>query len=107
MTRTHTLQESNPLQPQLEAFALDLRQTYAAEKERAQQLAAALSELEQTYLATVRGLAVAVEAKDAYTAGHIVRVTRYGLRMMKPLLPNKQRIRSSSMGSCFTTSESS
>ena len=73
-------------QRQMEAYALDLRATFAAEKERAEQLANALAELEQTYLATVSGLAVAVEAKDAYTAGHIVRVTRYGLMMMMDLI---------------------
>lgn len=74
---------------QMEAYALDVRNTFAAEKERAEQLAEALSELEETYLATVRGLAVAVEAKDAYTAGHIVRVTRYGLMMMKLVAPDQ------------------
>lgn len=76
------LSDSDLGQRQMEAYALDLRATFAAEKERAEQLANALAELEQTYLATVSGLAAAVEAKDAYTAGHIVRVTRYGLMMM-------------------------
>lgn len=73
----------------MEVYARDLRETFAAEKERAEQLAGALTELEETYRATVRGLAVAVEAKDSYTAGHIVRVTRYGLMMMNLLAPEE------------------
>lgn len=80
-------------QRQMEAYALDLRGTFAAEKERAGQLADALAELEQTYLATVSGLAAAVEAKDAYTAGHIVRVTRYGLMMMGIAAPDEAQDR--------------
>lgn len=77
------------VQRQMEAYARDVRQTFAAERERADELSGALTELEQTYLATVRGLAVAVEAKDAYTAGHIVRVTKYGLMMMDLVAPDQ------------------
>jgi ribonuclease P protein subunit RPR2 len=83
------LEESRLAQQQMEAYALDVRETFAAERERSVQLKAALGELEQTYLATVRGLAVAVEAKDAYTAGHIVRVTRYGLMMLEAVAPEE------------------
>lgn len=72
---------------QLEAYAVDVRTTFAAEKARTRQLVDALSELERTYLATVRGLAAAVEAKDSYTAGHLVRVTRYGLMTVNALAP--------------------
>jgi ribonuclease P protein subunit RPR2 len=79
--------EADLLRRQLGAYALDVRETFSAEKQRAEELARALTELEQTYLATVRGLAVAVEAKDAYTAGHLVRVTRYGLAMMRLVAP--------------------
>lgn len=78
---------AHPYRRQLEAYARDLRETYAAEKARAEQLAEALAELQRTYLATVRGFAVSVEAKDEYTGGHIVRVTRYGLMMMRRLSP--------------------
>ena len=81
--------ELDVVQRQMEAYARDVRQTFAAERERADELAHALTQLEQTYLATVRGLAVAVEAKDAYTAGHIVRVTKYGLMMMDLVAPDK------------------
>jgi len=59
--------EVSALKRQLDAYALDFRATYLAERDRSQQLAAALAELERTYKATVRGLAIAVEAKDECT----------------------------------------
>ena len=74
---------------QLEAYALDIRSTYQAERERANQLEVALDELETTYLSTVKGFAVAVEAKDAYTAGHIARVTNFGLKIMEVIAPHE------------------
>lgn len=83
------LEKSHLAQKQLEVYARDVRNTFVAERERSVQLKAALGELEQTYLATVRGLAVAVEAKDAYTAGHIARVTRYGLMTLEALAPDE------------------
>jgi HD-GYP domain-containing protein (c-di-GMP phosphodiesterase class II) len=76
------------LRLQLDAYALDFRSTYVAEKERAQQLVAALAELEETYRATVRGLAIAVEAKDEVTGGHIRRVCRYGMMLTALLAPD-------------------
>jgi HD-GYP domain-containing protein (c-di-GMP phosphodiesterase class II) len=81
------LEEASLVHRQLEAYARDVRETYAAEKQRAEDLARALGELERTYLATVRGLAAAVEAKDEYTGGHLVRVTSYGLMIMQRLAP--------------------
>lgn len=83
------IEQASLTQAQIGEYARDVRETFAAEKERSRQLAVALQELEQTYLATVKGLAVAVEAKDAYTAGHIVRVTRYGLMMMELIAPGE------------------
>lgn len=71
------------LENQLENYALDLRRTYTAERTRAEELSHALDELESTYMATVKGFAVAVEAKDAYTAGHIARVTEFGLLLLE------------------------
>jgi HD-GYP domain-containing protein (c-di-GMP phosphodiesterase class II) len=76
------------LRGQLDAYALDFRSTYSAEKIRAAELAAALAELEDTYKSTVRGLAVAVEAKDQCTGGHILRVSRFGMMLTKLVEPD-------------------
>jgi HD-GYP domain-containing protein (c-di-GMP phosphodiesterase class II) len=73
---------------QLQLYAADVRIAYRSERQRAEQLAAALQELTSTYAATVKGFAAAVEAKDSYTAGHVVRVTKYGLRILELIDPD-------------------
>jgi HD-GYP domain-containing protein (c-di-GMP phosphodiesterase class II) len=57
---------------QLQRYAADLRETYKQERARAQ-------ELRRSYMATVRALSNAVEARDAYTGKHAERVAAYGL----------------------------
>jgi ribonuclease P protein subunit RPR2 len=59
---------------QLERYARDLRDTYKRERARGRQL-------EASYVATVRALANAVEARDAYTGQHAERVAAYGLAL--------------------------
>lgn len=61
---------------QLERYASDLRTVFRAERDRAQ-------ELQDSYRATVRALANAVEARDAYTGQHAERVTAYGLELAR------------------------
>jgi two-component system cell cycle response regulator len=65
---------------QLEVYASDIRKSYARELRRAQQL-------HESYLATVRTLATAVEAKDDYTGGHIQRVHSLGLLLARAMVP--------------------
>jgi cyclic di-GMP phosphodiesterase len=76
------------LRRQLDAYAVDFRSTYAAERDRTRQLADALAQLQRTYTATVQSLAMAVEAKDEYTGGHIQRVSRYGMLLTAAIAPD-------------------
>jgi HD-GYP domain-containing protein (c-di-GMP phosphodiesterase class II) len=59
---------------QLDRYAKDLRETFKQER-------AAAQELKRSYRATVRALANAVEARDAYTGRHAERVAAYGLEI--------------------------
>ncbi|MEA2154845.1 MAG: hypothetical protein QOE11_985, partial [Solirubrobacteraceae bacterium] len=59
---------------QLERYAADLRDTFKQERARAH-------ELHRSYMLTVRALASAVEARDAYTGRHAERVAAYGLQI--------------------------
>jgi ribonuclease P protein subunit RPR2 len=79
--------EIGTLRQQLDVYAMDFRSTYRAERDRSQELSSALAELEKTYRATVRGLAIAVEAKDECTGGHLQRVTRYGMMLTELVAP--------------------
>lgn len=61
---------------QLERYAADLRETFKQERARRQ-------ELQRSYVATVRALANAVEARDAYTGKHAERVAAYALAIAR------------------------
>ncbi len=61
---------------QLERYAADLRDTFKAERAQAEELRA-------NYVATVRALTNAVEARDAYTGAHADRVAGYGLELTR------------------------
>ena len=63
-------------QTQLEHYAADLRDVFKQERARAQ-------ELRRSYMATVRALSNAVEARDAYTSKHAERVAAYGLELAR------------------------
>ncbi len=80
--------EVSLLRRQLDAFAVDFRSTYQAERDRAQQVADTLAKLERTYRSTVQGLALAVEAKDECTGGHLYRVRCYGMLVTAMVAPD-------------------
>lgn len=63
---------------QLERYAADLRETFKRERERRH-------ELRRSYMATVRALCNAVEARDAYTGKHAERVSAYGMEIARVL----------------------
>ncbi len=63
---------------QLERYAADLRETFKQERVRTQQLT-------RSYMATVRALSNAVEARDAYTGKHAERVAAYGIEIARAL----------------------
>jgi ribonuclease P protein subunit RPR2 len=63
---------------QLDRYATDLREAFKRERARSQ-------ELRRSYMATVRALSNAVEARDAYTGKHAERVTAYALEIAKAL----------------------
>jgi ribonuclease P protein subunit RPR2 len=70
--------EAADTERQLERYAADLRETFKQERSRSQ-------ELKQAYMAAVRALSNAVEARDAYTGKHAGRVTAYGLEIVHAL----------------------
>ena len=71
-------QQAADKERQLERYAADLRETFKSERERSAQLQA-------SYMATVRALANAVEARDAYTGKHAERVAAYGLEIARAM----------------------
>jgi ribonuclease P protein subunit RPR2 len=71
-------QEAADKERQLERYAADLRETFKEERARA-------GELRDSYMATVRALSNAVEARDAYTGKHAERVAAYGIALATAL----------------------
>jgi ribonuclease P protein subunit RPR2 len=66
--------ETSAKERQLERYAADLRETFKEERQRS-------AELRDSYMATVRALSNAVEARDAYTGKHAERVAAYGVEI--------------------------
>ena len=70
--------EASDKELQLERYAADLRETFKQERARSQ-------ELTRSYMATVRALSNAVEARDAYTGKHAERVAAYAMEIARAL----------------------
>ena len=82
MTATEGRAKADDLHAQLERFATDVGELYRRQKERSEQLEAALESLRLAYRETVRSMAYVVEAKDAYTGQHLERCRVYGLTLL-------------------------
>ena len=61
-------------------------------RERTKQLAAKHQELRTAYIQTIRALAEAIDAKDAYTRGHSERVAVYSSRLAREMGLRKEMI---------------
>ena len=91
--------EAAARQRQLERYAADLREIFKQERARAQ-------ELRRSYVATVRALSNAVEARDAYTGKHAERVAAYGMALGRAVGLDVESRRSSSASCCTTSARS-
>jgi putative nucleotidyltransferase with HDIG domain len=68
------------------------RNLEAKVRERTKQLAAKHQELRTAYIQTIRALAEAIDAKDAYTRGHSERVAVYSSRLAREMGLRKEMI---------------
>ena len=73
------------LEEQAKQFALDAVTSWKRERQRARELESALSDLQTSYLETIRTLAYMVEAKDATTGQHLERCRVYGTALLAAL----------------------
>lgn len=76
---------SASLEAQLLLFARETGDAARRERQTVAALEAALAEMERSFLATTKALALSVEARDSYTGGHLERVRVYGMALMDEL----------------------
>lgn len=72
---------------------MELLQALGHQSAIALQNAQLFQNLQESFLATVRSLAQAVDAKDSYTAGHSSRVTQYSVLISEELKCSEEEIR--------------
>jgi HD-GYP domain-containing protein (c-di-GMP phosphodiesterase class II) len=78
---------------------LELLQALGHQSAIALQNAQLYQNLQDSFLATVRSLAQAVDAKDSYTAGHSSRVTQYSVLIAEELKCSEEELRNVRMSS--------
>jgi HD-GYP domain-containing protein (c-di-GMP phosphodiesterase class II) len=76
---------------QMLAYADDLRNAFRAERARR-------AEVERSYFETVRALALAIDARDPYTGGHVDRVASYAVMLGKELGWSEVELKSLEVG---------
>jgi ribonuclease P protein subunit RPR2 len=69
-------------------YAEELRELYASERLQRKRVEHSLAALQDSYRATVRALAAALELRDDLTAGHADRVTELALRLTNRVAPH-------------------
>ena len=79
----HTDPELPTVQGQLIVFARELGELYRLERSRNAELETVLESLRDTYLATMKSLAMVIEAKDQTTRGHLDRTQVFGLALAR------------------------
>jgi HD-GYP domain-containing protein (c-di-GMP phosphodiesterase class II) len=72
-------QQLGVVRSRLDALVVESRSNHQTERERSQRLGRSLTALRQAYKATLRGLALAVEAKEDGGEDHLKRLSRYGM----------------------------
>src|SRR3990172_6784564 len=72
---------------QLIVFARELGELYRLERARSAELEVVLGSLQETYLATMKSLAIVIEAKDLTTRGHLDRTQAFGLALARRIDP--------------------
>ncbi|MDQ4144350.1 MAG: HD-GYP domain-containing protein [Actinomycetota bacterium] len=73
--------ELERMRSQLLVFARDMSAVYQRKREHEQRLGRLMEDLRTDYLSIVETLALVVEAKDQYTAGHLERCKTYGIAL--------------------------
>jgi HD-GYP domain-containing protein (c-di-GMP phosphodiesterase class II) len=68
---------------QLIVFAREIGELYRLERSRRAELEIVLKNLQDTYIATMKSLALVIEAKDSATRGHLERTQAYGLAITR------------------------
>jgi len=72
---------------QLIVFARELGELYQLERQRSAELEAVLSSLQESYIATMKSLALVIEAKDRSTRGHLERTQVFGMALARRVDP--------------------
>ena len=72
---------------QLIVFARELGELYQLERRRSAELEQVLENFQETCIATMKSLALVIEAKDRGTRGHLDRTQAYGVALARRIDP--------------------
>ncbi|HKX25595.1 MAG TPA: HD domain-containing phosphohydrolase [Actinomycetota bacterium] len=75
------------VQEQLIVFARELGELYQLERQRSAELESVVTSLRESYIDTMKGLALVIEAKDRSTRGHLERTQVFGMALARRVDP--------------------